>query len=306
MTGEKIKKDEFVFRRVIAERQQKHETRKELFIKLENDFNRPVVSFFTSFNLPVGIEDNDADMIASLLQMLNLEGGLIVIISSPGGDSLAAERIINIFRTFSGTGKYTIIVPGKAKSAATIVCFGSEKILMGPTSELGPVDPRVPIESEKGVQWVSAHHIVESYKELFNSAVKETKGNIEPYLQQLKKPYYDTSVIKKFESIIELSDDISIRALQSCMMKDKSYNEINEKLKMFLKPEQTKSHGRPIFLEDAKNCELSVDVIDPHTNTWKSIYELYIRTNEFVSSGMAKSIETKEYAFQASAPQIRS
>ena len=47
--------------------------------------------------------------------MMDLEKGLILLISSPGGNGLAAERIINICRTYSKTGEYTVIVPGKSE-----------------------------------------------------------------------------------------------------------------------------------------------------------------------------------------------
>lgn len=77
--------------------------------------------------------------------MMDLSKGLIIMINSPGGDGLAAERIINVCRSYSGTGEYQVIVPGKAKSAATMVCFGASAIYMSPTSELGPVDPQIVI-----------------------------------------------------------------------------------------------------------------------------------------------------------------
>jgi hypothetical protein len=173
---------------------------------------------------------------------------------------------------------------------------------MGPTSELGPVDPQLPIEGDKGIEWVSVHHIVESYKELFSSAIKE-KGNLEPYIQQLRKPYYDASIIKKYESLINLTDDISIRALQSCMMKGKKEVDIKKDLEIFLNPAHTKTHGRPIFFNEAKKCGLNVDIIDVKSNLWKNIYELYIRTNDFVSKNASKTIENKVTAFHASIPK---
>jgi len=82
------------------------------------------------------IEDKDADMLVGILQKGDGSNGLAIIVSSPG-DGLAAERIINLFRSYSKTGEYWAIVPAKAKSATTMLCFGSSKIIMGPSSELG-------------------------------------------------------------------------------------------------------------------------------------------------------------------------
>jgi len=47
-----------------------------------------------------------------------------------GGDTLAGERVVNICRAYSGTGDYWALVPGRAKSAATIICMGASKIIM--------------------------------------------------------------------------------------------------------------------------------------------------------------------------------
>lgn len=119
-----------VIQQVMTEQNQGHETRKRIFIELEKELKRPVVSFFTSLTFPVMIEDADADMLEGVLQKMDLSSGLVLLISSPGGDGLAAERIINICRSYSKTNDYWTIVPGKAKSAATMICFGASKIIM--------------------------------------------------------------------------------------------------------------------------------------------------------------------------------
>jgi ClpP class serine protease len=64
------------------------------------------------------------------------KNGLALMIDSPGGDGLAAELIVNTCRAYSGTGDYWAIVPGSAKSAASIICMGAAKILMADTSQL--------------------------------------------------------------------------------------------------------------------------------------------------------------------------
>ncbi|MBF0475327.1 MAG: hypothetical protein HQK59_05735 [Deltaproteobacteria bacterium] len=90
-----------VIQQVWVEQSQAHETRKELFLALEEKFNCSVVTFFTSFKFPVMIEDPDADIIEGILQKIDLSKGLILIISSPGGQGLAAERVINVGRSYS-------------------------------------------------------------------------------------------------------------------------------------------------------------------------------------------------------------
>lgn len=102
------------FDQVQEEQGQGHATRRPLLRKLSRELARPVVSFFTSFRFPVMIDDSDADMLEGVLRDLDLSGGLALFVSSPGGDGLASERIINLCRAYSGTGEYWAVVPGKA------------------------------------------------------------------------------------------------------------------------------------------------------------------------------------------------
>lgn len=293
-----MKKDnDPVIKSVLTEQSQGHETRANIFEILEKQINRPIVSFFTSFRFPVMLEDADADMLEGMLQKMDLSKGLVLLLSSPGGDGLAAERIINICRSYSGTGEYWVIVPGKAKSAATMICFGASKIIMGNTSELGPIDPQVTIADEGNVKRFSAFNIVKSYEDLFQRAVKE-KGNLQPYLQQLSN--YDEREIKELNAALALSEDIAVRSLATGMMKGVDPKQIKVNIRIFLTPERTKIHGRPIYRDEAEHCGLIIDRQYIKGKIWKSVYELYIRTNNFVTTKVVKCIESKEHSFVAS------
>jgi len=285
-----------VIQRVMTEENQGHETRQTLFTKLEKYLKRPVVSFFTSFRFPVMIEDADSDMLEGVLQKTDLTNGLALFISSPGGDGLAAERIINVCRSYSKTGEYCAIVPGKAKSAATMLCFGASKIIMGATSELGPIDPQLAISESGMVRRFSVYNVIESYDDLFSRAVNE-KGNLQPYLQQLAN--YDEREIKELRAALSLSEDIAIRSLASGMMNGLSAIEIKDKIKIFLTPERTKTHGRPIYRDEASYCGLQIEPKNVKDQFWALVYELYIRTDNFVSTKAAKCIESANHSFVA-------
>jgi len=286
-----------VIAQVLNEQCQGHETRKTLFQKLEKNLGRTVVTFFTSFLYPVSIEDADADMLEGLLQKIDLSNGLALMINSPGGYGLAAERIINVCRSYSGTGDFWAIVPGKAKSAATMICFGSCKMMMGPIAELGAIDPQLTLyENDKPSKRFSVYNVVKSYEDLFNRAVKE-KGNLQPYLQQLSN--YDEREIKEYRSALDLSEDIAIKTLASGMMKGNKEDKIKEDIKIFLTPEKMKVHGRPIYSEEASSCGLNIDTLKIKDKLWPIIYELYFRTNHYVSTMVAKCIESYNYSFTA-------
>ena len=278
-----------------TEANQRHDTRRALLVSIGNELDRPVVAFFTSFSFPVALDDQDVQMLEDLLRTLDLSKGLAVIVSSPGGSGLAAERIIRVLRSYSGTGEYWAIVPAKAKSAATMVCLGASRILMGPAAELGPIDPQQIVRGK----FVSVHHIIDSYHKLFRGA-NRSKGNLEPYLQQLSS--YNSSEIVHLEAERDLATDVAVGCLQSGMMAGKSAEEIKKTMQVFLHPSATKSHGRPIYHDEAKRCGLNVEVCDGHSELWNNVYEFFVRANQYVSGHAAKAIETAEAAFHMPVP----
>lgn len=278
-----------------TESNQRHDTRRGLLVSIGTKLDRPVVAFFTSFRFPVALDDQDVQMLEDLLRTLDLSKGLAVMVSSPGGSGLAAERIIRVLRSYSGTGEYWAIVPGKAKSAATMVCLGASRILMGPAAELGPIDPQQIVRGK----FVSVHHIIDSYHKLFRGA-NRSKGNLEPYLQQLSN--YNSSEIVHLEAERDLATDVAVRCLQSGMLEGESAAAIKKKMQVFLQPRATKSHGRPIYFDEAKTCGLNVEVCDKQSELWNDIYEFFVRANEYVSRHAAKAIETSEAAFHMPVP----
>ena len=140
-----------------------------------------------------------------------------------------------------------------------MVSFGASKIIMGPASELGPIDPQFSVIEDGRKKRFSVFNIVASYKSLFDRATKE-KGNLQPYLQQLAR--YDEREIKEFNDAISLSEDIAIKALKSGMMSAETEAEIKRKIKKFLTPEETKAHGRLIDRDEAESCGLTIEKVN--------------------------------------------
>jgi hypothetical protein len=169
---------------------------------------------------------------------------------------------------------------------------------MGPTSELGPVDPQV---ANSSGQWFSVFNIVKSYEDLFNGAVSE-QGNLQPYLQQLAN--YDASQIQEFRSAIELSHDVAVRALKSGMLRDETEERIANMIKTFLTPEQTKAHGRPIYRDEASKCGINIRRIEITDPVWALVYELYLRSNNYVMTRASKCVESATHSYAAAIPTL--
>jgi hypothetical protein len=277
--------------KVNKEAQQAPELRRPLLKKLQKHFQANIISFFTSFtNRNAQITDDDAEMLESLLAVEHQGGKLVLILNSPGGQALAAERIVNVCRAYSDN-QFEVVIPHMAKSAATMICFGASKIHMSKTAELGPVDPQVPYKDDAGNErWISAEEYVRSYKKLIEQASGGGFPRIEPFLQQLNR--FDAREIEALESAQALSRDISVQLLKSGMMSDIAETDIATKIGRFLSQTETRSHGRMINQVGATAAGLKVDILDLHSEAWHWLWELFVRSDWSVSNICKKIIET--------------
>ena len=278
-----------IISRVQRESEQWHDTRAPLLAKIGAHFKKNVVVFQTSFMFDNGlIEDADATMLEEVLLSSKIRNNLLLIVNSAGGFGLAAERIIRVCRKYSVNG-FEALVPHMAKSAATIICFGSKRIWMGETSELGPVDPQLRI----GKRYVSVYNILKSYDALLVKASK-AKGNIDPYLHQLS--VYDPRDMAQLRQEMDLSEAMSVQLLKSGMMRGKSEARIRKCIQMFIDPQKTLEHGRPLFWEDSKKCGIAVDKIGVDKPIWEVIWELQLRYDGIMGR-FGKVVESVDDSF---------
>jgi ATP-dependent protease ClpP protease subunit len=278
--------------RVSQEVYQGWELRKEQIKKIEQQLDGKVIVYFTSFQSEAAmIHDTDAEMLENILSAEHKGGKLLLVLSSPGGVGLAAERIVNVCRAYSNN-QFEVIVPHMAKSAATMICFGASRIHMSPTSELGPVDPQVKYSNKEVSDRmpISAEEYVRSYDQLMDRATSGDVQHLEPLLQQLAR--YDARYIEQLKSWQALSESISIKLLKSGMMKGHSSKEIKDRISAFLIQRKTRSHGRMITMHEAKKCGLDIAEINLRSELWNTIWELYIRADWVVSFRCAKILES--------------
>ena len=63
---------------------------------------------------------------------------IVLVIDSPGGSPKAAYQLAKLFRDYAGG--FEAVIPRSAKSAATLLTLGADKIIFGTGAELGPLD----------------------------------------------------------------------------------------------------------------------------------------------------------------------
>lgn len=119
-------------------------TKEELIKKLEEIFSTKIISYITSDkkNGPGASIATDAlDLFPRHLDSIGEVDSISLFIYSRGGDVDVPWRLVNMIREYCK--KFNVIIPYRAHSAATMICLGANKILMGKMSELSPIDPSV-------------------------------------------------------------------------------------------------------------------------------------------------------------------
>ncbi len=121
-------------------------------------------------NAPISI--NYSDLLPISDQLENLHGDkLDLILESPGGSGEIAEDIIRLLR-----GRYddiAVIIPGYAKSVATIMAMAADEIVMGPASSLGPIDAQMGWQGKV----FSAHALLEGFEKIKKEVEKTGQLN---------------------------------------------------------------------------------------------------------------------------------
>jgi ClpP class serine protease len=83
--------------------------------------------------------------------------GLTLVLHTPGGVTNAAETIVAYLQ--SKFHDIEVIIPTYAMSAGTMISLASQRLIMGRQSQLGPIDPQMPLA--RG--FVSARAIVDQF-----------------------------------------------------------------------------------------------------------------------------------------------
>lgn len=127
-------------------------TRIDIYKTIEEHRKRPLIVYVTSKRegtaslmatdaLPYIIEQIDALPLGS--------ENVDFLIASYGGDPMVAWRIISLLEQ-RGLKNIAVLIPQSAYSAATLVSFGANEIIMHPNGHVGPVDMQITTYSGDG------------------------------------------------------------------------------------------------------------------------------------------------------------
>jgi len=181
--------------------------------------------------------------------------GLSLIIHTPGGLINAAETLVAYL--FSKFDKIEVIVPTFAMSAGTMVCLASDKIVMGRQSQLGPIDPQMPL----GGRTVSARAVVDQFERAREELSKDLKmAHLwAPILQSL-----GPSVLQEAQNALEYGERMVKGWLETRMFKgreDASELATNA-ASYFNQASLHKSHGKRIDRQEARSQQIVIEDLE--------------------------------------------
>ncbi len=116
--------------------------KKELIKKIEEQRKSKVITYITSDRQgPVGakVSIDIIPIISNQLRQIGKVENIDLFLYSMGGDTMVPWRLVSMIREYCN--KFSVLIPYKAHSAATMISLGADEIVMTDLSELSPIDP---------------------------------------------------------------------------------------------------------------------------------------------------------------------
>ncbi len=191
-----------------------------------------------------------------------------LVLHSYGGAVDTPYKVVTLIREFCE--EFAVIVPFVAKSAASMLVLGADEVVMGPISELGPIDPLVkhPVYKDILVPVQAVWHCLDYLqRSIINSSDPEvTSFMVTPLLDKL-----DPWLIGDYEKTIKASQQYAETLLTRYMLKNDLGRIPNVTRAL---TEGYFSHGYPIGWREAK--DLGLKVTEAYGELWDVIWKLYL------------------------------
>lgn len=165
----------------------------------------------------------------------------------------------------------TVIVPDQAKSAGTLFVLGADRIYMGPTSDLGPVDPQLFIGPGN---FESAKAIIAAVEDA-EKRVQESPDTFPLHASPLSD--ITAFMVQNARDAMARTGDQLKEAIASASGRDEET--VNALAKKLRKPliEVPQSHGVVISSREAIDRGLPVEEFTSTDPQWQTNWKLYVK-----------------------------
>lgn len=273
--------------------------RRRLIGRIERETGRPLLCY-VSHGRP--ISRDDVLGLQALLNAVPPGAPLDLLLHSPGGDVNAAEKLVDMLRakvdaaTAAADGDgLRIVVPDWAKSAATLMTFGADRIVMSDTSELGPIDPQVDFRRGDRTETYSAW----AYLTALQMAEERCRAHPENEVFERAfrgfNPLDAAEIRRSIERVRQITENLLMRRGSRYTLV--SSNFVVGKM---MDPGALPSHAQMINYEQARQFGLNhVEYMEPTTRLWRMYWDLYTALRRvcgddrkvFESSALSRIVE---------------
>lgn len=218
-------------------------------------------------NLQINLEDINGFM--SVLHGMDCSKGLTLIMHTPGGMINATETIVAYLRS-KFPNFIQVIIPTYAMSAGTMITLASDKIIMGRQSQMGPIDPQLPVNGRT----VSALAIIDQFQEA-EKKILENKDNAHVWAPILTS--LGPALLQEAKRSIGYGKAIVGKWLEAYMFKDKQ-----DKQKLaasvadhFSTSADNTNHGRRIDRIEARGQQLTIEDLETNQQLQEAVLTAY-------------------------------
>lgn len=223
--------------------QQKDRYLRQLLIRdIEQTTGRRLVVYFANrFEANSDIDQRDVSLMTEVLHDIGTSP-VDFMIETGGGMTDATEALISLIQNVVTDSR--VIIANAAKSNGTLLCLAARAILMGATSELGPIEPSV-----QGIP----------------CTILDT-----PQIAAQNFPLHMYGV-----HALQQSRALAKRLLTAGMMRGKEEAYIDAAIQSLCSRDKYHSHGSVIDYREAQALGLNIEYLPPDGKLWKQIWLLY-------------------------------
>lgn len=222
--------------------EQKDRYLRQLLIRdIQDQTKRRLVVYFANRYERAEIDSRDSALMAEALGDLNGEP-VDLLLETIGGQTDATEALISLVQ--STVKDLRVVVANAAKSNGTLLCLASKCIVLGATSELGPIEPSV-----QGIPC---------------SVLEQPQVAAQNFALHMAGKY-----------ALQQTRTLAKTLLETGMMKDKTAEEIADTVDLLASRKKYHSHGSVISHREAKAIGLAVEYLPPDDLLWQRLWLLY-------------------------------
>ncbi len=217
---------------------------------------------------PIG--EDDIQPFADLLIRLSPGQDLDLLLHSPGGDIDAAEKIVYMCREVASG--FRVIVPEYAKSAATLIALASDEVVMGLTSELGPIDAQLTGPGPGGARFqTSAQSFIDEFDRM-KQEVQDT-GTLSPAYYPLLDGL-NLGFMGMCRNLMARSKKFAQKWLEKHMLKDQ-LDKAAELAADLCNVKKWLGHGVVIDANEAASLGIKVKKLNQDDPLWARVWYLH-------------------------------